>query len=328
MTLPKGTLHGWEASAAAESAAAFEGLLRRHDLTIEPGSPLEDSILEVYRLLEDRSSSSIRPTHPDFRHRYRVLTGFQEFASTLLSIESRPGFRALVPHLKLLKSGSALQNSRSIPRDQAANKIFELYLAALILPYVESIQLDDPFHSKGTNPDILARMDGQRWGVACKVLHGKHPQGFCDRLIEGIRQVEDSSAEIGVVAFSLKNILPHDELWPLTPISPKSSESTASAYASPQAAFAGLYQFMKGIGQEFVGYVDEAEVQRLFHKKKVLPGFLLWWSSPTAALIDGRPCAVHPRTLFFHSFGPVQPQHRAVIERWQQSLHTVTTRAV
>jgi len=328
MTIPSGRLHGWKASDATASAAAFEELLNRHNLMIERGSPLGDSILEVHRLLEDRTNTSISPTQPDFRHRYRVLAGFQEFASALLRIEKRAGFAALVPHLRLLKTGSALQNSQSIPRDQAANKLFELYMAALILPYADSIELDDPFHSQGTNPDILASMGGHLWGIACKVLHGKHPQGFCDRLLEGIQQVESSSAELGVVAFSIKNILPHDDLWPLTRISSTNPNLTASAYVSPQAAFAALFTFMKGVGHEFVGYLGETVVQSMFHKKKVLPGFLLWGSSPMAALIDGRPCGVNPRTLFFQAFGPVEPQHRAVLERWQHSLHTVSTRAV
>lgn len=328
MTIPRGRLHGWKASDAAASAAAFEELLKRHNIRIEPGSPLEDSILEVHRLLEDRSSQSISPTQPDFRYRYRVLTGFQEFAATLLRIENRPGFAALIPHLKLLKTGSVLQSSRSLPRDQAANKLFELYMAALVLPYADAIELDDPFHSEGTNPDILAKMDGHVWGIACKVLHGRNPQGFCDRLLEGIQQVESSTAELGVVAFSIKNILPHDDLWPLTPISSNNPELTTSAHSSPEAAFAALYKFMMGVGQELVGRIGETLVQNIFHNKKVLPGFLLWGSSPMAAMINGRPCGVNPRTLFFQAFGPVEPQNREVLERWQHSLHNVGTRAV
>jgi hypothetical protein len=40
------------------------------------------------------------------------------------------------------------------------------------------VQLDDPVNSAGDNPDVIAMFDGIRWGIACKVLHGSHPQSI------------------------------------------------------------------------------------------------------------------------------------------------------
>jgi hypothetical protein len=33
------------------------------------------------------------------------------------------------------------------------------------------IELDDPYRSSGDNPDILASIDGIRWGFACKMRY-------------------------------------------------------------------------------------------------------------------------------------------------------------
>lgn len=311
---------GWNLSDAAASATDFEELLRRHGISIAPGSPLEATILEVHALLEERRAGRLRPTHPGYRGKYRTIIGFREFASILLAAEKYVGFGALIPHLHLLNRGSALQSSQTSARDQAANKLFELFMACLILPHGTDLLLDDPKRSRGDNPDILVTIDGRRWGIACKVVHGTHPEGFAALLAAGIEQIQRSSACVGVVAISVKNILPHDDLWPLADTDDSPPVLSAGAYSTPQAAFDSLYSAMTSIGTTLAAYLPEDALEALFRGKKSLPGYLLWGASPTAAFIDGRPHGVNPRTLHFHACGPLAERDATVLKRWQKAL--------
>ncbi len=74
----------------------------------------------------------------------------------IVKSEDLPDLGGMIPHLALLNAGSFLQNTRALTNDQASNKLFELLigLAALNIPNTK-VELDDPDHSKGDNPDVV-----------------------------------------------------------------------------------------------------------------------------------------------------------------------------
>src|SRR5688572_16292555 len=80
--------------------------------------------------------------------------------------------------------------------------------------------MDDPEKSSGgTNPDIIAEIGGVPWTIACKVMHSPLTKSLLDRVREGIDQINRSvahkSAQREMVMISLKNVLNHNELWPI-----------------------------------------------------------------------------------------------------------------
>lgn len=146
---------GWRYDEAGVSALALERLLAKHGIRIQPGSALERHVLEVLDLVDRKSRGRVRAEDEDIRPLYRTLIGVHELASLLLQVETSPEFPALLPHLRLLNEGEALQNSRSGVTDQATNKLFELYMGAVALQCGQDLELDDPFQSSGANPDVL-----------------------------------------------------------------------------------------------------------------------------------------------------------------------------
>jgi hypothetical protein len=101
--------------------------------------------------------------------------------------------------------------------DSHANKVFELYAGLLTLPLCTKIDLDHPKTSSGgKNPDIVATVQNTIWGIACKVMHTASAKSMLDRVREGIKQIDRcSEVQHGLVVVSLKNVIPHDDLWPI-----------------------------------------------------------------------------------------------------------------
>ena len=168
MTTPQAKVeHGWRYDAAGRAAFDLEALLKRHNITISSGSIFEKHVLSVLGLVELKNQSRPRAIEEDLRPHYRTLIGVYEIATLLLAVQHSPQFSALVPHLRLLNDGAVLQNQPSPGRDDATNKLFELYMGAVALQCGEGVVLDDPTSSKGDNPDVLVTLGGRRWGIAC-----------------------------------------------------------------------------------------------------------------------------------------------------------------
>lgn len=315
MTEPKPNVQpGWEYGAAQDAAFGLEALLARHGVTIAPGSTFEAHVLNVLRLVAAKRSAGADLVPDDVRDQYRILIGVYELASLILAVENLPGFNALVPHLRLLNEGTALQNVPSTGSDQATNKLFELYMGAVALQCGSDPSLDDPHHSNGRNPDVLFTARGRRWGIACKVLHGRHPQGFVEHLTKGLDQIDASGAEVGVVAFNLKNVLMHDLVWPLAPLDGVAGAPlTTGVWVSPEAPFRILLTQMEHLAADLASYLPQGHLDTLFARRKSIPAFLLWGASPSGVIINGKPTPTSVRAMIVKSVGTVRDEDMKVL---------------
>jgi hypothetical protein len=46
-------------------------------------------------------------------------------------------------------------------------------------------------------------------------VHSDNPRGYRDHLIKGAKQIDAAAVDRGIVVFNLKNLVPHDAVWPL-----------------------------------------------------------------------------------------------------------------
>jgi hypothetical protein len=305
---------GWRYEKAQQAALALDELLRLHRITIKPGSPLETHVLRVMKLTYDKEAGTASDD-PDVRGTYRTLVGVHELASYILEVKESSSFPSLLPHLRLLNDGASLQNVPSGAGDQATNKLFELFVATLAIQCGSNVTLDDPYTATGDNPDVLATLGRRRWGIACKTLHGVHPEGFMRNLEKGLDQIENSPAEIGVVIFNLKNVLPHDRIWPLAPIPDSGNPPDIGPAAWPDTAdpYHILSDSLNNLGNTLVSYLPSDHLDSLFRGRKSIPGFLLWAHFVSGVRIDGRPTPTSVRALNFRSVAPIPTEVNKVL---------------
>ena len=202
---------------------AFEALLRNQSTmqAVEPGSKLERAGLAVIEMLASYKKEIPHDRKRDYREEWRRAVSLSDILRKVLFWQKHPAFNQLWPHiLLLLGDGEIAQNVWSPKEDGDANKVFELYSALLALPLCNGITMDDPERSSGgTNPDIIAEIAGTKWTFACKVMHSPLAKSLLDRVRDGITQINRSVAhkfaQRGIVVISLKNVLRHNELWPI-----------------------------------------------------------------------------------------------------------------
>lgn len=306
---------GWSYEESQEAAFALEELLKDHGISIRSGSPLETHILRVMRLSEDKATG-IASSDPNIRETYRTLIGVHELAKHILLVRDTESFSTLIPHLSILNDGHALQNTPSRGTDQATNKLFELLAASFAMRCGTNVTMDDPYTSTGRNPDVLATMRDRRWGIACKVIHSPHPEGFVGHLIKGIDQIENSPAEIGVVLFNLKEVIPHDSIWPLgdIPDSGDPPERGPAAWPDPKFPYQILLDSISQLVNKLLSYLPEGHLETLFESKKSIPGFLLWAHSTSAVLINDRPTPTAVRMLTCHPVAQLDDDVERVVK--------------
>ena len=299
----------WHRSEAKAAAVELDAVLRSRGITIAPGSPLEAHLLEAIRLADWIEDPTVEP-EGDIRAMYRSAMGVHELATAVLAALCSEESDSLVPHLRLLGEGSALQNQPSGIRDQATNKLFELLVATWGLRCGTDLALDDPRSSDGTNPDVLITIDGVRWGIACKVPHSQAPKTLYDNLEKGVQQIEASEAEVGIVILNLKNVFPHDLIWPEVDSEPVSM----AVWDNPTEPYGMAMKYVEELGSEMLAGKPQKAVDLLFRQSKSLPAFGLWASSATAYHIDDGVGVSTVRALQFFNWWPLSDLATSVLD--------------
>jgi hypothetical protein len=307
---------GYTYESAQRTALELEALLKAHKISITPNSLLEQVVLSVLGIVYQKDGSAAVPITEDVRTGYRAMIGINELGGLILTVRNHADFTRLVPHLSLLNEGAALQNVPSEQRDQATRKLFELLAATLAMQCGENVLLDDPHHSRGDNPDVLAQIGGRCWGIACKVLHSIHPEGFVQHLERGPDQIERSPAETGVVMFNLKNVIDHDRYWPFVRRADQANTQAAEfgCFADRRAPFSMLAEETDRIAAEFRARLPRGYLEDIFDGKKSAGGFFLWAHTAAGVQIGGQPVPTSVRAGRFVQVLPVPAHLAAVIE--------------
>jgi hypothetical protein len=298
--------NGYRFGHAEATALALEALLAEHGIAIRPNSALEQATLNIFDVLYRRAPEKPE-AREDIRLTFKHLIGLTELGGLLLSVRQHPSFPQLGKHLHLLNEGQALQNMPSSQLDAATNKVFELFVATLAMHCGKDVELDDPEKSRGDNPDVLATIDGRRWGLACKVLHSLHPESFIQNLEKGISQIERSPADVGIVVFSLKNVIDQDRYWKI--LNEKEWRTGAapifSAFLNPDKPFQLLLRETQEIGVRLRNRAGDQYLTSVFDGKKSLPGYLLWSHTVSGVVIGGQPVPTSVRLMNLQTMTPI-----------------------
>ncbi|HXB24590.1 MAG TPA: hypothetical protein VNV25_07675 [Gemmatimonadaceae bacterium] len=292
---------------AEEQTADLLRLLERHAIKVQPGSVLEAMFLNVFNVSYRKAGELAADRTADIRAHFSDFMGLTELAGQLTRVANMPGFNSLIPHLRLLNAPQPLQNRPSSALDQQSRKIFELLVATWAMNCGGDVELDNPDHSLGDNPDVLITVDGRRWGFACKVLQRFHAEGFLEHLRKGIAQIEASPAHVGAVVFNLKNVLEHNRYWRI--VNEKEWESGAeprfSCFEEPHAPYTLLKSELEAIGTKLREHAGQAPFAGCFTGDKTISGYLLWGHTTSAVLLDGVPTVAGVRCLNLQYVQPV-----------------------
>lgn len=275
---------------AQNIAHHFEDLLKNQGILIQPGSDLEALTLSVFEIAYGRQPSALAYS-VDLRKLFRHLVGLTDLAALVLRVRDHPDFTQLLPHLELLNAGNGIQSDVAASRNSASDKLFELFVGCLAMRCGSAVMLDNPQHSDGSNPDVLATIQGRRWGFACKALRSLSPESVIENLRKAIDQIERSPAEVGVPIFSLRSVLNHDEHWGIVNLEDweAGAEPIYNCFPTPAEPIERLKQDVQQIGKLILDRAGRDAIVELFNGKKAAPAFLQWAHVASCIVVQDRP---------------------------------------
>lgn len=303
---------------------AFEAVLRRFGIPIQSGSELEAACFSVLDVLGKNQNPHICNPQEDIRLVFTDILGIWAFLAKIVRLESHACFPQFVPHLALLNKGTVGQNKRAVVCQEETNKIFELLFALVLLDVSEEVLLDDPNRAKGNNPDVLAKIDTQCWGFACKTIYGKSGKTFYDNLKKGVEQIEAApKAQVGIVVMNLRNIISHDACWPILNEAQyrNGEEPVFSAYERPaEFVTQHILEIIKEKNSQVVAEIGLLDVMKMFDGKKALPAYFTFCQACTGRVSAVGPIPTLITRLDVGHFGNVQA-HQSVFDKINLALH-------
>jgi hypothetical protein len=132
------------------------------------------------------------------------------------------------------------------------------------------------------NPDVIGEFKGRQWGIACKVSHSENPLTFLERVRDGIDQIEKADVDHGIVIVNLKNLIPHDILWPAK-LDKESGELTYGAFPFRNGPFEMIQIIFQKFEQQIYATAGGQDAfAAVFAGKKAVPLVLMFYSSVTS----------------------------------------------
>lgn len=302
----------------------FEEVLKRFGIPIQSGSELEKAYCAVLDMMGKSQKAHIGDPQEDIRSVFREVLGIWLFLRQIVRLQGHVSFSTFVPHLLLLNKGTVVQNTPVRVCQETTNKIFELLFALALLDLSDEVVLDHPLSAKGDNPDILATIDGQCWGFACKTIYGSSGKTFFDRLEEGVQQIEAApKAQVGVVVMNFRNIISQEKCWSIENEAEyrNGAEPHFTAYDQPGEFVREHIE--EAVTQKHAQVVDEIglpNIMNLFIGKKALPGYLAYCATCTGRNTSQGPVPRSVNMLGVGWFGDPQ-LHLGIIEKINSALH-------
>lgn len=303
---------------------AFEAVLDRFGIPIQSGSELEGACCSVLEVLGKIQNAHICDPREDIRRVFTEVLGIWSFLKKIVRLEGHACFSQFVPHLALLNKGPVVQNKRATVCQEATNKIFELLFALVLLDVSDEVILDHPSSAKGDNPDVLATIDGQCWGFACKTIYSASGKTFYDNLKKGVEQIEAApKAQLGIVVMNLRNTISHEACWPILNEAEyrNGAEPIFAAYERPEEFVAShILEAVRQKHNQVVAEIGSLNVMNLFAGKKALPAFLAFCQTCTGKVKALGPIPMSITMLSVGAFDDVQA-HQGVFDKINLALH-------
>lgn len=136
----------------------------------------------------------------DLRADIAECASLADLVTKVVAVQGHREFPKLCDHLELVVGHQPfVQRYFTKREDQNANKVFELYLGTLALLVGESITMDPPKTSKGTNPDVITRFKNRNWAWRARSWI-RTTRTATLTLIKGVKQIDAAASSPGVPA--------------------------------------------------------------------------------------------------------------------------------
>jgi hypothetical protein len=181
----------------------FRDLLRHHNIIITPGSSFDNALSDATRLSEAYATKT-PPQDTNLPALYRRAFYIDFLCKATYRALNTKAWANLKPCLTLFTDVDSTFFD-AIPRSRERDLVWEYLVGALMSTFIEDISF--------ATPDIVGTYKNCQWGVECKVFYSKNRDHQIDRIVEGAKQLESSSVNMGVIIVHCSNLITHDKYF-------------------------------------------------------------------------------------------------------------------
>jgi hypothetical protein len=291
----------------------FKRLLQTEGIIPRTGSSFNRSLLsmELYSQTYN-NKSAIAVIDADFPLFLREVLGTDYLIRAFHRAGEKSIRRIFTDRWNAFK-GPDICLTRNAANSNERDTVWELLTAALCLDFIHDVTLDEP--------DIICIFNRNRWGLACKILYTDDSQHQIDRIVEGAKQIESSSADIGIVVVNITNQINHDLFF--GPMLGCNTSGTFKSFREPQLPISLLKKQI----QKFMLNIDKKQLnRRLIEDKHSNPrlktrGVLFF--AQTVASVCGVPSLLSMATWYF--FRDIEVGQKDFLIRFNHSAQTALT---
>ncbi|MBK6544291.1 MAG: hypothetical protein IPG12_03280 [Saprospiraceae bacterium] len=202
----------------------------------------------------------------------------------------------------------------------------ELYVALLCMSFATNIRLDNPNNSKGDNPDIMFEFQNLKWAIACKALHSDNEKTLYDTIEKGVKQINRSSVDKGIVLVNFKNIINRNQIWPIINqqgFEKNKEEPLFGCFPNLDVPMKIIYSYGSNFQKKLIDAIGLINLVKLFNSKKCPTGFLIFLQAMTAVQHDGQCPATILKTINFVQFGNISDEYIKLVIKFNEAMHDI-----
>ncbi len=262
-----------------QDIAWLTSFLASAGVVLKKGSPTALS-LDALKNYADYSANGGGPLETDdikFREQARRAFGVATHIWALQKSSAK--IQSLIQqHLKVYR-GAEVNLLSAETANQDRNAAWELLASCCLAHYCTDVKFEEP--------DLLATFQGAVLGIACKVLYSGKASTQVSRIVEGVKQIEASTAAAGFVLVNLSNVIDHDMFFRTNPLS-----GDYLSYPSPELAMADFGNQLMAFHNSLLDPIHDYGTRLVMGKTDGVPrkkSIGVIYYGQTLALVQRRP---------------------------------------
>jgi hypothetical protein len=181
----------------------FESLLQKHNIAVPPSSPLHEHLSVMRKIPSWLRGEYNFPPEKDLSRLFNIVLGLNYQIKAIARAIQTPSKDTIITRLKEIFYGPNVILSMYVDQNKDRDRAWELLVGCL----VALISDDLSFNS----PDVRCLFEGVNWGIECKFLYSNKRNWQANKIVEGVKQLEISPAELGCVIVNVSNLIDHSK---------------------------------------------------------------------------------------------------------------------
>jgi len=213
----------------------FEALLQKYGIVVSASSPLSEHLSVMKKIPSWLRDEYHFPSNLDLSSLFNIVLGLNYQIKAIARALKTRSADAIIVRLKEIFYGPNVILSMYVPHNKDRDSAWELLVGCLVALIADNLTFGEP--------DIRCLFEGVNWGIECKYFYSNNRNKHVNNIVDGVKQIEASPAELGCIFINVSNLIAHYKYFHQMP----KNQYKFWAFNDPGAPHKMLYTDVDGI---------------------------------------------------------------------------------